>query len=46
VGHSIVVIPGGLAEAILSSPTDPAILLKARYALLRRLCCTLQPLVR
>jgi hypothetical protein len=30
-GHSIVVIPGGLAEAILSSPTEPAILLKARY---------------
>lgn len=34
-GHSIVVIPGGLAEAILSSPTEPAILLKARRGFVR-----------
>lgn len=34
-GHSIVVIPGGLAEAILSSPTEPAVLLKARLGFVK-----------
>ncbi len=38
-GSSVVVIPGGLAEAILSSSTEAGILLKPRFTLLR-CCCT------
>jgi len=34
-GHSLVVLPGGLAEAMLSDPTNYAILLKPRRGFIK-----------